>query len=127
MILTSTLAKDKGLRSVINKLVVQVGAKLGMVPWSIDNVPLNDKPTMLMGIDVSGNQTGGKDQAAYGMTATVDPYFCQYWSQAEYSDKDNTIADFIYKNMSKAIQNFFEKNEVYPQRIIVFREGVSSG
>jgi hypothetical protein len=31
-----------------------------MVPWSIDNVPLNDKPTMLMGIDVSGNQTGGK-------------------------------------------------------------------
>ena len=42
MILTSTLAKDKGLRSVINKMVVQVGAKLGMVPWSIDSVPLND-------------------------------------------------------------------------------------
>lgn len=42
MILTSTLAKDKGLRSVVNKMVVQVAAKLGFVPWAIDNVPLND-------------------------------------------------------------------------------------
>jgi hypothetical protein len=47
-----------------------------MIPWSIDSVPLNDKPTMLMGIDVSGNVTSGKATAAYGMTATIDPYFC---------------------------------------------------
>lgn len=30
---------------------------------------------MLVGIDVSGNVTN-KGQAAYGMTATIDPYFC---------------------------------------------------
>lgn len=76
MILTSTLAKDKGLRSVVNKMVVQVAAKLGFVPWAIDNLPLNDQPTMLVGIDVSGNQAGSNGSTTYGMTATIDPYFC---------------------------------------------------
>jgi hypothetical protein len=46
-----------------------------MVPWSIDSVPLNDKPTMLVGIDISGNSTGNST-ACYGMTASIDPYFC---------------------------------------------------
>lgn len=46
-----------------------------MVPWSIDNVPLNDKPTMLVGLDITGN-VQAKGQAVFGMTASIDPYFC---------------------------------------------------
>jgi len=74
-----------------------------MVPWSIDNLPLNDLPTMLVGIDVSGNCAGSKGAQAYGMTATIDPYFCQYWSQSEYSDNQNSLSEFIYKNIGEAI------------------------
>lgn len=54
MILTSTIQKDKGFRSVVNKIIVQVAAKLGYTPWAIDSLPLSDKPTMLVGIDQSG-------------------------------------------------------------------------
>ncbi len=95
MILTSTLSKDKGLRSVVNKMVVQVAAKLGYVPWAIDSVPLNDQPTMLVGIDVSGNQLGPAGTCTFGMTATVDQNFCRYWSQSEYSGGPESLDDFI--------------------------------
>lgn len=57
MILTSTIQKDKGFWSVVNKLIVQVVAKLGYIPWAIDDLPFNDKPTMIVGIDVSGSET----------------------------------------------------------------------
>lgn len=102
MILTSTLAKDKGLRSVINKMVIQVGAKLGMVPWSIDSIPLNDQPTMLVGIDVSSGSSA-KGKSVIGMTASIDPQFCQYWSQCEFAQDESSLQEFIYKNFLAAI------------------------
>ena len=54
MILTSTIQKDKGFRSVVNKVIVQVAAKLGYIPWTIDGLVFNDKPAMVVGIDTTG-------------------------------------------------------------------------
>lgn len=86
MILTSTIQKDKGFRSVVNKLIIQVAAKLGYVPWTIDNMVFNDKPTMVVGIDTTG-QAGKGTNSVYGMVATCDENFSQYWSQVENQNK----------------------------------------
>ena len=29
---------------------------MGHIPWIINNIPLNDEPTMIVGIDISGNE-----------------------------------------------------------------------
>lgn len=55
MILVGTIQKDKGFRSVVNKMVAQVGAKLGFIPWTIDELPFADLPTMILGLDSSGS------------------------------------------------------------------------
>lgn len=38
--------------------MVQTVAKLGYIPWTIDDIPFNDKPTMIVGIDISGSENG---------------------------------------------------------------------
>lgn len=72
MILVSTIQKDKGFRSVVNKMVVQVGAKLGFIPWAINDLPFTDQPSIVVGIDISSGNTQGK---VLGFTATTDPNF----------------------------------------------------
>jgi len=34
-ILNATLKKDKGLRSVVNKVMIQINAKVGGIPWAL--------------------------------------------------------------------------------------------
>lgn len=59
------------------------------------------------------------------MTATNDMEFCKYWSVCEYSSSNYSIENFIHKNFKNAVINFGNKWECLPDRIIVFREGVS--
>lgn len=42
---------------MVNKMVAQVGAKLGFVPWTIDELPFADLPTMILGLDIAGNSS----------------------------------------------------------------------
>lgn len=126
MILTSTIQKDKGFRSVVNKMIVQTIAKLGYIPWAIDDLPFSDIPTMLVGVDISGSVTN-KEKQVFGMVATSDIHFSKYWSQSDFSSKERNIEAFIYDNLKNAITNFIEKNGVPPSRMIIFREGISKG
>ena len=41
IVLSSTIAKGRNLRSIIVKILVQIGAKLGGTPWAIDDLPLS--------------------------------------------------------------------------------------
>jgi aubergine-like protein len=42
-----TISSGKGLRSICNKILVQINAKVGGIPWTIDEMPFNDKPTVI--------------------------------------------------------------------------------
>lgn len=52
VIQTATIKRAKGLRSVINKVIVQICAKMGDIPWACQELPLADMPTMVVGMDV---------------------------------------------------------------------------
>ena len=51
-ILTSTINYGKNLRVIVSKIVAQICAKIGGIPWVIDNMPYMDKRTMVCGLDV---------------------------------------------------------------------------
>jgi aubergine-like protein len=51
MILLSTITKGKNLRSIINKVLMQMCAKVGGEPWAIDKMPFVDVPTCVASID----------------------------------------------------------------------------
>lgn len=103
-------------------MVIQVGAKLGFVPWAIDELPFSDEPTMIVGIDTYGSG----NNATFALVATTDENFSSYFSQSAKADKVK-LQDFIKNSLELAIKNFKDENEISPRRIIILREGISRG
>ena len=124
VILTGTLKKDKGLRSVINKVIMQINAKVGGIPWAIQNLPLTDAPTMVIGIDIFHKQGA---HSVLGFCATTDKNFARYVSLPKINAPSEEISAQISESVYQALEQFNEENKRYPARIIVFRDGVSDG
>ena len=80
-----------------------------------------DKPTMIVGYSLLRLQG---DQHILGFTATLDRDFCQYFTSAKVSDAQ--VSTQLQDTLVKAIEAFKKKcNGHVPQRIIVYRDGVS--
>ena len=54
VIIYDTIKNGKGLRSIANKLMVQIVSKTGGVPWAISDMPpaFSRAPTMIIGYDI---------------------------------------------------------------------------
>jgi aubergine-like protein len=123
MILSKTL-QGKNLRSIVYRIWIQINAKLGGVPWGIDNLPFSENPTMVIGI---GYTNAGKVKKSISFLATVNDSFSRYWSDfkmiSEASDEHELLKDFIVA----AMKQFDKVNGIHPSRIFVFREGAGGG
>lgn len=115
-----TLAGRRNMRSIVNKILIQINAKLGGIPWAVDNLPFSDKPTMVLGISTL---LKGSVKRSVSVVATMDRRFCKYWSCFEHlddSDENVALANAIYN----AIKEFDKTNGIFPHRIFAYREGV---
>ena len=52
VVLTSTIQRGKNLRSIVSKILIQMNAKVGGIPWAVDKLPFMTEPTMVCGMDV---------------------------------------------------------------------------
>ena len=127
VILASTISAGKNLRSIITKMLVQIGAKVGAVPWGISDLPFVDKPTMIVGIDTYTKNQGGKSKPVMAMVATNNLSYSTYWSDVAFARHDYGMKEFIETGIRKAIKKFEEDNSIHPFRIIIYREGISQG
>ena len=126
MILTSTISRGKNLRSIVGMMLIQLMAKLGGVPWVVDKLPFTDKPSMIVGVDISGQLTG-KQQHVMTFVGTTDRHFAKYHSQSEFISTWEEYSDNLVRMFEKLVKSFIESNKTAPHRIIIFREGVSKG
>mmetsp|Transcript_18130 Transcript_18130/g.32433 ORF Transcript_18130/g.32433 Transcript_18130/m.32433 type:complete len:775 (-) Transcript_18130:767-3091(-) len=122
VILTGTLKKDKGLRSVLNKVIMQINAKIGGVPWSLNGLPFSDAPSMIVGIDIF--QKKGSFNVL-GVCATTDRTFSKYVSAPKIFSSLGEIAAALEASVREVIVAFKTENGIAPVRLIVFRDGVS--
>lgn len=125
MMLAKTIAAGKNLRSIISKLYVQVMAKIGGIPWAINDLPFSDRPTMIVGLDC--NIKPQAKSSIYSIVATTNNTFSTYWSASSFGSQDFNISLFLTSNITKALEKFQKDNKILPQTIIVFRDGVSKG
>lgn len=49
-IIGRTISAGKNLRSICNKILIQINSKVGGIPYNISDVPFVDKPTMVVGM-----------------------------------------------------------------------------
>jgi aubergine-like protein len=102
VILTSTLKRDKGLRSVVNKVLIQICAKVGGETWSIDNLPFTNQPTMVVGIDIYFK----KNTYFVGCAASCNRNFTQFFTvikEAQEVGIIGAIKEAIYETIEMVI------------------------
>lgn len=83
VVLTGTIRYGKNLRSIVSKICVQICAKIGGVPWVVDQLPLADKKLMICGIDVyhhAGEGSSGQALSMMGFCATYNKTCTKYHS-----------------------------------------------
>jgi aubergine-like protein len=119
VILTSTLKKDKGVRSVINKVLIQMCAKIGGEPWAIDNLPFTSRPTMVMGIDVY--QKRGINYI--GCAASCSKTFTQFFTIVKETESD--VTGKITECIAEALAYFAKHLGTNVQHLILLRDGLT--
>ena len=43
------------MRSIVSKILIQINAKIGGIPWTVTNLPLMNVPAMIVAIDLYSN------------------------------------------------------------------------
>jgi aubergine-like protein len=124
MILADTLSRGKGIRSIANKLFIQCNAKFGGTPWGFDKLPLCDKPTMFCGIDVF-KKCKAKGCSYSAFVASTDKYCGKFHSEAQWNSEGDDLGAKLGQSVINSIEKFKERNGAAPERIVVFRDGVS--
>lgn len=124
MVLVSTLRKERGIGSVINKVVVQINAKLGGIPWGMRGMPLQNSGAMIVGIVFYGK--GKPNSGSYmGFVATKDKDMLTYFSYPYVYDSSNK-SSVLAQAFEDAIGEFKKANNGQgPSKLVVYREGIA--
>ena len=127
VVLCNTISRGKNLRSIISKVLIQMNAKLGGIPWAVDKLPLMDKPTMICGLDVFHNPQLGK-KSVLGLCASTNNTATTYWSTSVVQEEQGQEgSNNLCVGMQGALEAFKKANGSYPARVVFYRDGVGEG
>ena len=85
VVLVGTIRAGKNLRSIVSKILIQICAKIGGVPWTIDEMPLLDRPAMVCGLDVYHATHLGR-KSVLGFCSSFNNSATRYWSKSIIQD-----------------------------------------
>ncbi|EZA53661.1 hypothetical protein DMN91_008315 [Ooceraea biroi] len=125
VIIAKTISKPQKLKSVTEKIALQINCKLGGALWTV-NLPLRN--CMVCGIDVyhAGVGTGLKKSVA-GFVASLDTQLTKWHSRVCIQASRQELVDMLQMCLVAAINAFHKHNGCNPDRIIIFRDGVGDG
>lgn len=127
VVLTSTIQRGKNLRSIISKVLIQMNAKLGGVPWAVDKLPFMTEPTMICGMDVFHSTALGK-KSVLALTASMNQSATTYWSKSVIQDEIGQEGSTnLQTGMTNALEAFKRNNGAFPAKLIFYRDGVGEG
>ncbi|CAD8133133.1 unnamed protein product [Paramecium octaurelia] len=121
VILEKTLQSNT--RSIVNKILIQLNAKIGGTPWALDGIPdiFTNQPTMICGVDIF-SKAGRKSQLAF--CSTINRYFSRYYSQVITSGE---FCSHLQQCLKAALLAFRQELSVFPKNVIIYRDGVGDG
>uniref|UniRef100_UPI002DDDBD8F Piwi n=1 Tax=Ephydatia fluviatilis TaxID=31330 RepID=UPI002DDDBD8F len=123
VLIARTITQQQKLRSVAQKVALQMNAKLGGELWAVE-IPL--KSCMVVGIDVYHDKSYGNKSIA-GFVASTNPSFTRWYSRTAMQEQSQELIHELKLCMQAALKKYNEMNQSLPERIIVFRDGVGEG
>ncbi|KAJ6590972.1 argonaute-like protein [Mycena vulgaris] len=126
------IRKEKGQLQYFANVALKVNMKMNGINHGLDPSSmkwLDQMPTMLVGIDVThpgpGSVKGSPSIAA--VVASVDRMYAQYPASMEIQETKKEMVTNLARMMHDRLQLFQKINKTLPQRVLVFRDGVSEG
>ncbi|KAI1284926.1 Piwi-like protein 1 [Halotydeus destructor] len=117
------LSKKQMLMSVCTKIGIQMASKLGGVPWAL-NIPA--KKVMIVGYDTY-HDSSQKNKSAGAFVCTLNPEQSKYYSRVSYHTSTDEMSAHFANNLTNGLQEYYKINKVLPDRVIIYRDGVSEG
>ncbi|XP_054466269.1 piwi-like protein 2 [Anoplopoma fimbria] len=118
-----TISQQQKLKSVAQKILLQMNSKLGGELWTV-NVPL--KHLMVVGVDVH-HDTSKAHQSVMGFVASVNSSLTRWYSRVTFQTPNEELINGFRVCLLAALQKYYEVNHNLPEKIVVYRDGVSDG
>ncbi|CAG0881040.1 unnamed protein product [Cyprideis torosa] len=123
VVLSKTLQKGKSNLAVCTKVAGQINCKLGGALWRVQ-IPV--KGLMICGYDAY-HDSKLKGQSVGAVVVSLDAGCTQYYSTATYHEAREEISTKFKICMEKCLDAYHAFNGNYPEKIIVYRDGVGEG
>jgi len=108
-------------------VALKVNIKLGGATNHVDHLPLYDMPTMVLGADVTYAAPGSGQPSVAAVVSSIDRHATVYHTYLRAMPPRTEMISDLKDMTAKALDGFHKACGVYPQRIVFFRDGVSSG
>ncbi|XP_070820400.1 piwi-like protein 2 [Chaetodon trifascialis] len=116
-----TISQQQKLRSVAQKILLQMNSKLGGELWTV-SVPL--KHLMVVGVDVH-HDTSRAHQSVMGFVASMNSSLTRWYSRVTFQRPNEELIGGFRVCFLAALQKYYEMNHSLPEKIVVYRDGVS--
>uniref|UniRef100_A0A8C7WWM8 Piwi-like RNA-mediated gene silencing 2 n=2 Tax=Oryzias sinensis TaxID=183150 RepID=A0A8C7WWM8_9TELE len=118
-----TISQQQKLRGIAQKILLQLNSKLGGELWTV-GIPL--KSLMVVGVDVH-HDTSKKHQSVMGFVASVNSSLTHWYSRVTFQTPTEELISGFRACFLSTLQKYYELNHDLPQKIVVYRDGVSDG
>ncbi|XP_008848625.1 piwi-like protein 2 [Nannospalax galili] len=118
-----TIGQPTRLRSVAQKILLQMNCKLGGELWGVD-IPL--KQLMVIGMDVYHDPSRGM-RSVVGFVASINLTLTKWYSRVVFQMPHQEIVDSLKLCLVGSLKKYYEVNHCLPEKIVVYRDGVSDG
>lgn len=123
VIVAKTLQNQKSLMSICTKIGIQMAAKLGAEPWVL-NIP--PKKMMVCGYDTY-HDSFQKGRSVGAFVSSLNETLSRWYSRVAYHTNNEEMSNKFAENFIFGLKHYYEVNKCLPDRIIVYRDGVSEG
>jgi len=121
IVVERTLSKKQQLMSMCTKIALQMNSKMDGEMLAVD-IPL--KSLMVVGVD-SYPDSSRYDQSVCAMVASTNKYITKFYSRTEYIDTRAGVMQRLGDHLSHALNKYQEANNAFPEKVIIYRAGVS--
>ncbi|PNF28066.1 Piwi-like protein Ago3 [Cryptotermes secundus] len=118
-----TLSKPDRLRSVVQKIALQMNCKLGGTLWAV-KIPMNN--CMVCGIDAY-HDSSKRGASVAGFVASLNQTLTRWFSKVCFQGPGQELVDGLKTCLISSLKFYYDVNHKFPDRIVIYRDGVGDG
>ena len=118
-----TISNEKKVSSVVQKVALQINCKLGGELWGCQ-IPPKIGNVMVLGVDVF-HDPSRRGSSIAGVVSSTNMTMSRWFSSTVFQAPGQELVDCLKIAFVKALKKYYEMNHIWPDKIMVFRDGVS--